>query len=1115
MRMKKHWKIFFALTLFIAISDILFIWINYRASKAELTYNCDLTDAKIHSSFELALADTEIRMMQFATFAAEDERIQQLFLNGKKAIEEESGNEDNAAAIRSDLYALMEGPYKKLAELYDFRQLHFQLGPGALSFLRVHWPAKFSDQLQDIRHIIVAVNEDHQPATGFETGRVSSGIRGVAPVFALDHQLGKEVYVGALEAGTAFQTTLDMVAESQDTNIAVVLTLDHLQARVWPDFLEKSLQKNPAINGYMVESTTNSQITDILEQFNQEHPIARPKHFTQIIDNVPYDVSFFPLRDFQGKKNPSLPDAGHVVLWHDIQQELSSFYRTIRINIYYGIFGFLLVEILLFLGMQASTQKLEKIIEEKQEKIRQTLEEVRKSRERFQTVADYAYDWEIWLLPDGTTEYISPSCERITGYTVQEFMEDPDLRQRIIHPDDRQRVNDHNRRHLQILSGLSFFEFRIIHKNGDIVWIWHECRPAWNKDGKWLGRRISNRDITDKKLIELKLQEDRDLFMSGPVVTFTWKNEENMPVEQVSPNVVDILGYSDNAFLSGAIDYTSLIHPDDLNQVTEEIRTVSHSRETHLSHQPYRLITRFGKVIWVMDNTTVIRDEYDKIIRFHGYLLDISDRKEAEQTLVEAKEAAEKANKAKTIFFANTSHELRTPLNAILGYTQIFRQDQSLSSQQQDGINTIHQSAEHLLLMINEILDLSRIEANKLDLLLTSFSIKEFLQSIANIIGVKAREKDISFHLLLAPDFPPEIECDDHRLRQILLNLLSNAVKFTDKGWVRLSVKTEAKEGKKDRINLSFVVEDTGTGIPEPMQEAIFQPFRQVGDRLHSAEGSGLGLTISRRLVRLMGGDLQVQSPLPIDKNDSSGGPGSRFMFTIEVAALQEPMKTTELKDNKDQLVIHPVSGFQEKRILLADDEDSNRLMLQACLAPYGFVIEEAVHGKEAITKCNEFHPDLILMDLSMPTVDGYEATRTIREHGGCKTVPIIAVSAHVDSDGSIEQQCITAGFNEYLPKPINIEKLRDILERYLLTEEQRSIQENANILFPNQEMLWKLFEKAQLGDIISIHEIMKQLKNNAEASQYSLFSTKVEELIDNFNFEALEEFLNDGLEHC
>lgn len=1114
--MKKHWKIFFTLSLFIAISDILFVWINYRASKAELSYNCDLTDAKIHSSFELALANTEIRMIQLATFAAEDERVQQLFLAGKKAMEEEGGDRggDRAAAIRNDLFALMEGPCKKLINLYDFRQLHFQLGPGALSFLRVHWPSKFGDRLDDIRNIIIAVNENQQAATGFETGRVSSGIRGVAPVFAFDHESGQKVYVGALEAGTAFQTTLDAVAKSQDTNIAVVLSLEHLQNRIWPDFLKKSLQNNPPVNGHVVESTTSPQITEIIEQFGQDHHRGQAKHFTQIIDKIPYDVSFFPLRDFQGKKDPSLPDAGHIVLWHDIQQELASFYRTVRINIYYGIFGFILVEILLFLGMRASTQKLERIIEEKQEEIHQTLEEVKKSRERFQTVADFAYDWEIWMLPNGTTEYISPSCERITGYSVQEFMEDPDLRQRIIHPDDRQRVKDHNQRHLQISSGLSFFEFRIIHKNGDIIWIWHECRPAWNKEGEWLGRRISNRDITDKKLIELKLQEDRDLFMSGPVVTFTWRNEANWPIEQVSPNVIDILGYSDKEFLSGAISYSSLIHPDDFKQVTEEIHSLSQSKETHFSHQPYRLFTRTGAIIWVMDNTTIIRDEQGKIIRFHGYLVDISDRKEAEQTLVEAKEAAENANKAKSIFFANTSHELRTPLNAILGYTQIFLQDTSLSPQQQDGIKTIHQSAEHLLLMINDILDLSRIEADKMDLLLTRFSIKEFLQSVANIIGVKAREKNISFHLLLTPEVPLEIESDEHRLRQILLNLLSNAVKFTDKGWVRLSVNIEPIEGKKDRNNLSFIVEDTGTGIPEPMQEEIFQPFRQVGDRLHSAEGSGLGLTISRKLVKLMGGNLQVQSPILPEKNATPGGPGSRFIFTIEVGAIKNQLQQAELKEPHDQLIMHPISGFQKKKILLADDEDSNRIMLQACLSPYGFILEEAIHGKEAITKCSEFQPDLILMDLSMPEVDGYQATRAIREQGECKTVPIIAVSANVDSDGTIEKQCIEAGFNAYLPKPLNIKKLRYILQRYLLTEEKQQNREESIVFFPDKEMISTLFKKAQLGDIISIREIMNQLKSSKEASRYSLFIKRVEELLEDFQIEALEEFLNDRLKH-
>ena len=259
---------------------------------------------------------------------------------------------------------------------------------------------------------------------------------------------------------------------------------------------------------------------------------------------------------------------------------------------------------------------------------------------------------------------------------------------------------------------------------------------------------------------------------------------------------------------------------------------------------------------------------------------DISEQKKVEQQLIKAKDEAESANLAKSVFLSNMGHELRTPLNGILGYTQIFTDDSTLSTGQQKGIKVIHQSGEHLLMLINDILDLSRIETGKLELLPSDFRLPEFLQEIENIIRVRCREKDLLFSCTYAESLPVVIGADELRLRQVLLHLLSNAVKFTEQGSCRLTIDSEALNEKNVRLMVSIT--DSGPGIAPEIQEKIFDPFQQTDERLKYAKGSGLGLPISRKIIELMGGKLQVRSPIN-NQPENKEGVGSCFYFSIDV----------------------------------------------------------------------------------------------------------------------------------------------------------------------------------------------------------------------------------------
>jgi signal transduction histidine kinase/DNA-binding NarL/FixJ family response regulator/HAMP domain-containing protein len=393
----------------------------------------------------------------------------------------------------------------------------------------------------------------------------------------------------------------------------------------------------------------------------------------------------------------------------------------------------------------------------------------------------------------------------------------------------------------------------------------------------------------------------------------------------------------------------------------------------------------------------------------------------ADEALRQAKEAAEAANRSKSAFLANMSHELRTPLNAILGFTQLMARDASLTTEQRENLNTIGRSGEHLLDLINDVLEMSKIEAGRTTLVETSFDLYRLLDDLESMFSLRARDKGLQLIFDRAPDVPQYVRTDEGKLRQVLINLLSNAVKFTKEGGVTLRAATNeqlASVVRRPQGVLVFEVEDTGPGISAEDLKKVFDPFVQTESGQISQEGTGLGLPISREFVHLMGGELTAKS---------EQGQGSLFRFDVQIE--QAEASEVQLEQHARRVVgLEPDQPVY--RLLVVEDRDANRELLVKLLAPLGFEVHTAVNGKEAVEISERWEPHLIWMDLRMPVMDGYEATRRIRSTTKGQATVIIALTASAfEEDRAL---VLSAGCDDFLRKPFREREIFDALVRHL-----------------------------------------------------------------------------------
>jgi PAS domain S-box-containing protein len=532
-----------------------------------------------------------------------------------------------------------------------------------------------------------------------------------------------------------------------------------------------------------------------------------------------------------------------------------------------------------------------------------------------------------------------------------------------------------------------------------------------DSEGNAMGAIETIRDITERKEAERQIQLLGQIAQQMKDAVIMTDSDPESRIRYVNEAFTTLYGYTQDEVL-GQPSWT-LFAGDDAERervFRETTEAIARRGEYRVEYQDRH---KDGSPFWVSTTMGAVRlgeegEPYDLAI-----VRDITDRKQAEQDLQQAKAAAEAANQAKSVFLANMSHELRTPLNAILGFTQLMDRDPNLTAEQQENLGIINRSGEHLLALINDVLEMSKIEAGRVTLQEKSFDLYRLLDTLEEMFRLRAEDKGLALSFERMGDVPQYVRADEGKLRQVLMNLLGNAVKFTEEGGVALRI---ARAMEEQRLILE--VEDTGPGIAPEELQAVFEPFVQTASGQRSLEGTGLGLSISRQFARLMGGNITVRSEL---------GRGSVFRLEVPIG-LAEAAQVEVARPSRRVLGLEP--GQAIYRLLIVDDKATTRQLLVKLLEPLGFEVHEAAHGQEAIEMWERWEPHLIWMDMRMPGMDGYEATRQIKATAKGQATVIVALTASAFEED--RETILSAGCDDVVRKPFRKDEIFDSLTKHL-----------------------------------------------------------------------------------
>jgi PAS domain S-box-containing protein len=624
-------------------------------------------------------------------------------------------------------------------------------------------------------------------------------------------------------------------------------------------------------------------------------------------------------------------------------------------------------------------------------------------------------------------------------------------------------------------------------------------------------------DITERKRAEKALQESEEKYR-----TLVENAAEAIVILQdgmvkfVNQATKEISGYSEQELRSSP--FLEFIHPDD-RQIVGEHYSRRLKGDVSLLRYSFRLINKDRNIKWMEVDAVLVAWEGKPATL--NFLSDITERKRAEEELCKhwehleelvkertkelegAKQDADAANRAKSIFLANMSHEIRTPLNAILGFSQLMEQDDTLNPQQRKHLDTINRSGEHLLALINDVLEMSKIEAGRTTLNSTTFDLRALLEDLEMMFRVRTGAKKLNFAVEGLGHIPDYVVGDQGKLLQVFINLLGNAVKFTEKGGIVLRVRVNQESS--NRLRLQAEVEDTGVGIPEAELNNLFKPFQQTQNSRRAGSGTGLGLAISKEFVRLMGGDITV---------GSKEGTGSLIKFDVQ---LRESEAGSDKKKPESARVRGLRPGQPTYRILIADDEETNLMLASRMLSNIGFETRQVTNGQEAVEEFTAWQPHLILMDMRMPVMDGYDAIRRIRAGAGGRDVKIVSISASAFDQN--RQEALRAGADDFIAKPFREAVLYETIGKLLGVEYVFSDEAGPAKLLPGAAVM-----SAMTAEILSVlpeesinkmrdavtnadFDLMMELAGGVEDHNI-LVAQELRSLIERFEYSELLELL-------
>ena len=608
---------------------------------------------------------------------------------------------------------------------------------------------------------------------------------------------------------------------------------------------------------------------------------------------------------------------------------------------------------------------------------------------------------------NGYLTNLNPEWEKVLGYTVQELESKPF--HTFIHPDDIEPTNLEVAKQLKGSTTINFHN-RYRHKDGSYRWL--EWKAFANKDAFLFA---AARDITESKLAEEALKESQrrltTLISNLLGIAYRCKNDPDWTMEFISNGCYSLTGYMAEEIIGNArLSYNQIIHPEDRKSVLDIIHNALENKKSY--QLSYRIISAGGEEKWVLEQGQGIFNTEGNLVALEGYISNINELKQAEQKLIIAKKHSEECDRLKSAFLANMSHEIRTPMNGIIGFAEILKEPNLTGKQQQEYIQIIEKSGVRLLDIINEIVDISKIEAGLMDIRLKESNINDQLEYIHTFFKPEAAKKGIQ--LIVNSTLPSDeaiIITDNEKVYAVLINLVKNAVKFTMEGFIEFGY---LKKGDF----LEFYVKDTGVGIPKNRQSAIFERFMQVDIFEKMAQqGAGLGLSITKAYIEMLGGKIWVES---------EEGKGSIFYFTLPYNAkpkVKSGVINTFPAEDANTNFDPEALGL---KILIVEDDAASEKLMSIMVKPVSKIILKARTGPAAIEACsNNPDIDLILMDIHIPEISGYEATRQIRQFN--KDVFIVAQTAFgLTGD---REKAIEAGCNDYISKPINKNKLLALIQ--------------------------------------------------------------------------------------